>query len=118
DEPNTSVLGILEEPRLMAVATTIGVKRSDRYKRAMQGLFIRTEHGTMAPMQFSQSQEIIWRHVAPKLDARSKMWFIVLKARQIYSSTFFQALTFVRTLEQPGTYSLVLAHDLFTSHDL
>src|SRR5258708_38927458 len=56
--------------------------------------------------------------MAPNLDRHEKIWAITLRARQIYSSTFIQALTFVRTLEQPGTHSLVLAHDLFTSHDL
>lgn len=84
----------------------------------MEGLFIRSESGTVTPMRFSQSQEVMWQHIAPRLDNREKLWFIVLKARQIYSSTFFCALTFVRTLERPGTHSLVLAHDLFTSHDL
>jgi hypothetical protein len=69
-------------------------------------------------MKFSQSQEILWSHVAPKLDRHEKLWFVVLKSRQVYSSTFFAALTFVRTLEKPGTSSLVLAHDLFTSHDI
>lgn len=98
--------------------TKVGTARSDRYRRTMEGLFIRSESGTVTPMRFSQSQEILWEHVAPKLDARDKLWFVVLKARQIYSSTFFCALSFVRTLEQPGTHSLVLAHDLFTSHDL
>src|SRR5262249_45880011 len=40
------------------------------------------------------------------------------KGRQVYSSTFFQALTFVRTMEQAGTHSLVIAQDLDTSHSL
>jgi hypothetical protein len=84
----------------------------------MEGLFIRSERGTVVPMRFSQSQEIMWERVAPKLNAHDKLWFIVLKGRQVYASTFFQALTFVRTIEQPGTHSLVVAHDLFTSHDL
>lgn len=84
----------------------------------MEGLFIRSEHGGTVPMRFSPSQEILWRHIAPRLDTHDKLWFICLKSRQVYSSTFFCALAFVRTLEQPGTHSLVLAHDLFTSHDL
>ncbi len=98
--------------------TIVGDSRSARYRRAMEGLFIRSETGTTVPMKFSASQNILWDHVAPRLDRRDKLWFIVLKSRQIYSSTFFCALCFVRTLEQAGTHSLVLAHDLFTSHDL
>ena len=99
-------------------AGKVGTTRSARYRRAMEGLFIRSEYGTVVPMTFSESQRIMWEHVAPRLDNRDKLWFIVLKARQIYSSTFFCALSFIRTLERPGTHSLVLAHDLFTSHDL
>jgi hypothetical protein len=102
----------------MALATKVGTDRASRYRRVMEGLFIRSERGTVVPMRFSQSQEVMWAQVAPKLNRREKLWFIVLKGRQVYASTFFQALTFVRTLEQPGTNSLVVAHDLFTSHDL
>jgi hypothetical protein len=96
----------------------VGLRRSDRYRRSMEGLFIRAEDGTTVPMRFSQSQEILWNHVAPKLDAGDKLWFVCLKSRQVYSSTFWCALSFIRTLERPGTHSLVLAHDLFTSHEL
>lgn len=101
-----------------ATAPKIGQQRSARYKRAMEGLFIRSEYGGLVPMRFSQSQDILWQHVAPKLDAHDKLWFIVLKSRQVYSSTFFCALSFIRTMETAGCHSLVLAHDLFTSHDL
>lgn len=69
-------------------------------------------------MTFSDSQEVAWQHCADRLDRRQKLWFIVLKGRQTYMSTFFQALTFVRTMEQPGTHSLVIAQDLDTSHVL
>lgn len=84
----------------------------------MEGLFIRSETGRVVPMRFSQSQEMMWKVIAPKLDAHEKIWVITLKGRQVYSSTFFCALSFVRTMEVAGTHSLVLAHDLFTSHDL
>lgn len=97
---------------------TIATARSARYRRAMEGLHIRTKSGRIAPMRFRPSQEIAWQTVAPDLDAHGKMWYIVLKGRQVYMSTFFQALTFIRTLEQPGTNSLVIAQDLDTSHDL
>ena len=101
-----------------AVATAVGTDRASRYRRAMESLYIRDEHGRTVPMRFSESQELLWRHIAPRLNRRDKLWFIVLKSRQVYSSTFFCALTFIRTLEQAGTHSLVLAQDLFTSHDL
>lgn len=91
------------------------MSRSERYRRVMEGLFIRNEGSQLVPMRFSESQEILWKHVAPKLDTREKLRLIVLKSRQVYSSTFTEALTFVRTTEQPGTNSLIVAHDLDTS---
>lgn len=84
----------------------------------MEALIIRDERGRLSPMKFSDSQELLWTHIAPKLDRHEKIWMIVLKARQTYASTFTQALTFIRTLEQSGTNSLVLAQDLHTSHQL
>lgn len=86
--------------------------RADRYRRSMEGMIIRDEHGRLTPMKFSASQNIMWQYVAPQLNNHDLMWFIILKARQIYATTFFQNLTFIRTLEKPGTNSLVIAQDL------
>ena len=94
------------------------VSRSQRFYRVMNDLRIRSEQGLIIPMHFSESQEIIWKVVAPFLDNHKRMRFIVLKSRQVYSSTFFEALLFTRTIEQPGTQSLVLAQDLASSHAL
>lgn len=84
----------------------------------MEALQIRDEHGRIVPMKFSESQNILWQHVAPRLAERKKLWFIVLKGRQVYASTFFESLIFTRTIEQPGTKSLILAQDLDTSHEI
>jgi hypothetical protein len=92
--------------------------RSARFRKVMESLRIRNEAGQIVPMKFSDSQELIWRQVAPRLDANERLWFIVLKGRQTYTSTFFEALTFTRTISSPGTNSLVLAQDLDTSHAL
>ena len=73
---------------------------------------IRDEHGRIVPMKFSDSQNIMWRYVAPQLDNNERLWFIVLKSRQAYITTFFENLTFVRTIERPNTNSLVIAQDL------
>lgn len=91
------------------------MSRSARYRRVMEGLYIRDEGSKLVPMRFSESQEELWRHVAPNLDRPAKHRYIVLKSRQVYSSTFFEALSFVRTTEQAGTHTLVVAHDLDTS---
>lgn len=84
----------------------------------MEALRIRNEYGQIVPMRFSDSQEILWRYIAPRLDANEALRFIILKGRQTYTSTFFEALTFVMTISTPGTNSLVLAQDLDTSHAL
>ena len=78
----------------------------------MEGMIIRDEHGRLVPMKFSDSQKIIWKYVAPQLDTNDKLWFIVLKSRQVYATTFFENLTFVRTIEYPNTNSLIIAQDL------
>lgn len=79
---------------------------------------IRNERGLMVPMTFSDSQRLLWNHVAPRLDSKDRLWFIVLKSRQVYATTFFQALTFARTIEQPNTNSLVIAQDLDSATDI
>lgn len=79
---------------------------------------IRDEFGQIRPMKFSHSQEIMWATVAPLLDAHAPIWVIVLKGRQVYSTTFFQALEFIRTCEQPNTKSLIIAQDRYSSDDI
>lgn len=96
----------------------VKVSRSARYRRVMESLMIRDEPGHLVPMRFSDSQEILWHSIAPKLDARKKIWLIVLKGRQTFASTLFCSLGFVRTVESPNTQSLVIAQDLDTSTDL
>lgn len=79
----------------------------------MEGMKIRNEKGEIVPMTFSDSQRMIWKFVAPQLDdAEGKLWFIVLKGRQIYATTFFECLTFLRTIEKANTNSLVIAQDV------
>lgn len=64
---------------------TVGTTRSARFKRAMQGLMIRDKRGRIVPMRFRPSQDILWAHVAPRLDRGDKLWFITLKGRQVYA---------------------------------
>lgn len=92
--------------------------RSGRIRRVMEGLQIRNESGDIRPLTFSESQEHMWRHVAPQLDAHSRLWFIVLKGRQVYSTTFWSALSFVRTIEKPNTYTTIIAHQLDSAQNI
>lgn len=79
---------------------------------------IRDESAHVAPMRFSPSQEIFWEYMAPCLDTGERMWAIVLKARQVYSTTFFTNLVFTRTSEKPNTHSLIIAHELPSAVDI
>jgi hypothetical protein len=81
----------------------------------MERLIIRDERGQLVPMTFSDSQNILWKYTAPSLDERDRIWQIVVKPRQVYSSTFYANLIFTRTLEQANTNSLIIAHDLDTT---
>src|SRR2546422_11641513 len=81
----------------------------------MEGLIIRSESSSLIPMKFSDSQNIMWKYVAPRLDAHERVWFIVLKARQTYATTFFMNLTFSRTLENPNTNSVMIAQVLHSA---
>lgn len=94
------------------------LSKSERFRKVMESLRIRNEYGLIVPMKFSDSQEILWKYIAPKIDLGEMLRFIVLKSRQIYASTFFEALIFVKTISKPGTESLVLAQDLDSSGSL
>lgn len=93
--------------------------RSQSYRRAMESLMIRNEAGRIVPLRFSDSQEILWRYVAPQLDdPQGRCWFIVLKGRQVYATTFFEALTFIKTVEKPNSNSLIIAQDLDSAGEI
>lgn len=92
--------------------------RSEAFARGMQGLMVRNEAGLIVPMSFSDSQKHLWKYVAPKLDDHDRLWFIVLKGRQVYATTFFQALTFMLTIERANVNSLVIAQDLDSATDI
>jgi len=61
---------------------------------------------------------MLWHYIAPQLDTNGKLWFIVLKSRQIGSTTLFCGLTFLRSIEKPLTNSLIIGNDLFTASDI
>lgn len=93
--------------------------RSNRVQRAMEGLRIRDEYGRIIPLKFSDSQRMLWDYIYPHLDdPEGRVWVIVLKGRQVYATTFFEALTFIRTVERPNTQSLVIAQELIAAHDI
>ncbi len=94
------------------------LSRSSAFERGMQGLIIRNESGLMVPMGFSDSQKHMWKYVAPQLDSHGRLWYIVLKGRQVYATTFFQALTFLLTIERANVQSLIIAQDLDSATDI
>lgn len=84
----------------------------------MEGLIIRNKHSLLQPMTFLPSQEILWSFIGPDLDARKKLWYIVLKGRQVSCTTFFVALAFIRTMEQALTNSLIIGQELYTAAEI
>lgn len=84
----------------------------------MESLIIRDKDGKLLPLSFMPSQEILWHSIAPKLNEREKLWFIVLKSRQVGATTLFCALNFLRTLEKPLTNSLIIANELGVAGDI
>ena len=96
----------------------IGASRADRYRRAIEGLIIRNKDGSLQPLHFIPSQKILWHFIAPALNERKKLWFIVLKSRQVGATTLFCALNFLRTIEKPLTNSLIIANELDVAGDI
>ena len=63
------------------------------------------------PFHFNEVQQLVWdRYVAPALDAREAMRFIVLKARQEGISTLFGGLMSARFCWDTVTRQKVIAH--------
>ncbi len=92
--------------------------RSARYRRVMEAMIIADEAGRLVPMRFTPSQELLWKAVAPRLDAHERLWFVVLKGRQVYATTFFTALAFVRTMERANTSSVIIAQEIYSAADI
>ena len=109
---------VTSTPSSVATSPAILPSRSARYRRVIEGLHIRDEYGRIKQLKFSESQEILWKHTSPRLDSGAKMWFIVLKGRQVYATTYFESLIFTRTMEHPGTHSLILAQDIDSSGEI
>lgn len=104
--------------RLSTSSTAGAETRSQRYRRLIERLLIRDELQDVRPLRLSASQELMWAAVAPLLDEGRPIDVIVLKGRQVYSTTFWQALSFVRTLERAGTLSLIVAHERLTANEI
>lgn len=89
------------------------VSRSVFFKRFIQTLKIRPkDRPYVVPFIFNEAQNVVWdRYIAPKLDAREQMRFIVLKARQLGISTLIQGLFSARFVWDKLVNEKVIAHE-------
>jgi len=86
------------------------------YRALMERLPIRYEDifrggGAIGPARFNAAQEVLWRHVAPLLDAQQRMRFIILKARREGVSTFFSLLITAIAALNDYVQAMVIAQD-------
>lgn len=77
----------------------------------MESFLIRTEDLQLLPFRFNEAQEHLWSLIAPKLDAKQKVWLLILKARQEGVSTFTESLILARTVLEDLVHSLIIAHE-------
>lgn len=66
-------------------------------------LHIRNKRGELAPLSLNRAQR--------EYEARCGRRNIVLKARQLGITTYVAARFFLRTITQPGTLTVQVAHD-------
>ncbi|HEY3927195.1 MAG TPA: terminase [Candidatus Koribacter sp.] len=69
-----------------------------------QWLKIRDKRGRLVPLMLNKAQA--------EYAARCKHWNIVLKARQLGITTYVASRFFLKTITQPGTVTVQVAHDL------
>src|SRR5262245_54639412 len=100
----------------MALAAPPSLRPSTVYRRLMHRLPIRYADlrragGAVAPPKFNQHQERLWPAVAAQLDRMERIRLIVLKARQVGTSTWIECLLLAMSLLNDYAQSLVVAQD-------
>src|SRR5215469_12924732 len=86
--------------------------RADFYLRFIETLTIRTKDARLIPFQLNPTQRLVWNTwIAPALNRRAPMRFIVLKARQMGMSTLIQALLAARFVWDAHVNLKTIAHE-------
>lgn len=87
------------------------MSRSDVFLRFMQSLSIRVRSRKIQRFSLNYPQQVVWRKIAAKLDAREKVWLIILKARREGISTLSEALLLTLASTEELYNASVMAHE-------
>lgn len=82
---------------------------------ARESLTVLDKRGSLRSMEFGPAQQKLHRLIAKLRKQRRPVRIIVLKARQVWISTYVAARFWRDTTHRPGQHTLVLAHDLKTA---
>lgn len=85
---------------------------------AKYNLTLSDKYGDLIDFEFNPMQKRLWNLVNEKLHKKQPIRFIVLKARQLGSSTFFAGLLYWLVSTQENRNGLIVAHDLMSSQML
>lgn len=85
----------------------LGMSYAERF---MEMLRIRNRDGALAPFALNRAQRELARDPAPRK--------IILKARQLGISTYVAARFFIKTITQPGTLTVQVAHDQESAEEI
>jgi len=94
------------------------VTPSQRYRQFMETLTILNRRSEITPLILNPAQALVWEAWAPLLDAKERLWSIVLKARRHGVSTMTQALLFAYGFAVGNGETLTLAHEGESAHSI
>ena len=84
---------------------------SDFEQYALQLLRIKTKEQDLIPLKFNRAQRLLWALVQKQQRAHRPVRVVILKGRQLGSSTWCEGFVFHQTATHEHTNSMVVAHD-------
>jgi hypothetical protein len=85
---------------------------SDFEAYAANFLYIKTKDARLVNLRFNNAQKLLWSKIKAQMEQNKPVRLVALKGRQLGCSTFVVGFHFWRTVTQPNTHSLIVAHDL------
>jgi len=83
---------------------------ADDYLKLIQSFTIRSREGDLIPFRLNSAQRLVWdQYFAPRLNAKQRLWFVILKARREGISTLIEALILARSILADGVRARVIA---------
>lgn len=99
-------------------ASLLARLRSNLPLYAEKCLRIKNKKGREVPLIFDRKQHYIWRIIASKFKAEEPVEIIDLKARQVYMSTFWQAVMSWITTLNTGISALICGYDFESAQNI